>query len=106
MLIPSGNWLAVTAISPGMASLRILPHVPESPYPYLVGYNCLHEPAHTCPGGEWMAWPNGPLAPDFLFYSPLGGPYEIVVAKFVDDLPVRAGVTVVIPPSPGATDRG
>jgi len=99
--VECGSWLAVTAVVPGQASFRILPHELESPYPYLVGYECLHQPNHICPGDESMEWPNGPLGDVMLFNAPTGGPYRLIVAKYVLVekvwVPTRACSTVEVP---------
>lgn len=82
--VECGSWLAVTAVVPGQASFEILPHDPqEFDHPYLVAYVCLHEPDHVCPGGEWMVWPDGVLSDHFDFHTPAGGPYQLIVAKYV-----------------------
>jgi len=100
--VPCGKWLAVTSISPGRASFRILPHAPsESEHPYLVGYECLHPPSNLCPGDEGMEWPEGVLGDKLIFLAPSGGPYHVIVAKYVlvkgEWVPTRACATVEVP---------
>jgi len=101
--VPCGTWLAVESVTPGRAEFRILPHIPsETKHPYIVGYACLHEPAHQCPGDEGMDWPDGVLGDRMTFLAPSGGPYFLIVAKYVQDktgawIPTRGCDTVVIP---------
>jgi len=101
--VPCGKWLAVTSVAPGRASFRILPHVPqEHKHPYLVGYECLHPPSNLCPGDEGMEWPDGVLGDKLIFLAPSGGPYHVIVAKYVQDksgawVPTRGCATVEIP---------
>jgi hypothetical protein len=57
-----------------------------------------------------MAWPGGPLGDVFEFLAPSGGPYYVIVAKYVlvngEWVPTRGCATVLIPPLVGPLQKG